>query len=176
VSSQAATHLDEVYRVDCYAADPADGYVLDPVFRVCDPDQLVPGARIIIGRSDVSTMAELTVDLTDVTPDLVGTVCLDAGALDGLSQACRHFMRNYHAGQAEIDVSDDGYEYHGHYGDDRPPDTARVLHLGRVMAGDGLVFLRLDLLETHGTMPTCWLDLDALHDLFNAADCLAEGL
>lgn len=174
-----APTLHEAYWVDCYAAAPG-GHVLDPGYHRIHPVELVSGAQILIARHHpMSTVVGLHLDFAnagDPGGHLGGGVCLDGEALSHLWQACGYFRRTDQAEHADINVSDDAEEYHGHYGDDRPPDMSRTLRIGRDVRGDAMVYLLLDLAETHGITPTVWLDRDGLRDLAEAAGYLMESL
>jgi hypothetical protein len=165
--------------VDCYAADPSErGHVLDPFHHGFDAP-IIAGAQLIFEIYGHATMVGVRLDFTgagDPGGHLTGRVLCDGAALDGLGQACRFFLHHSREGMATVDVYDDGGDYYGHYGDDRPPDTLRELHVGRTGAGDLLVYLRLDLVETHGVAPTVWLDRDQIREVADYASDLAGEL
>lgn len=163
--------------IDCYAADPRQDHVLDPGFHRVHPVELVSGAQVVFEVYDHTTSVGLRLDFThagDPQGHLSGRVLLDHEAADSVASVCRYFHRHQDAvGQAEVYVYNDGFDWYGSYGDGREPDVRRVLHVGRTGPMDAMVYLRLDLIETHGIAPTVWLDRDQLREVGNTASELA---
>lgn len=174
--SAPATVLHEAYTVDGYAAvtPSPGGMVLDLRHHRFDgAADLVGGAQILLGRvNDGDSFVRLVLDLEAVDgAGMVAAVWLDGPAITYLGQVLGELRHPRAVDQFEVGCYDDGIDP-VYLGWEQPPDTARVLHVGRLVDG-GPVYVGIDLTDTDGIAPSCWLDDAGLHALWEGACYLA---
>lgn len=166
MTTAAAPHMHAAYWIPGYANPvEAGGVDLDPAALGVDTATLSAGAEIVVGRQrhgDPQVM--LCVDLSNILDPrrhtAVAEVWLDDLDITDLMETVSYFCDTDCAESGEVGCMD---------------EIPRVLNIGRLTDGDPLVYVRVDLSDTHGVAPTCWLDRAGLLRFREALTYLNAG-